>query len=279
MRKQVRYVNHLGEELNLFGDGIYCDSGETHDWEWSYQSLNGYASGFYKAQREFPLTLVIAAGSEERGLALRNRLFEIAEKDVLAKMPGAIHSDGWYMRCYVKASRKDVYWLTGAAAKYELTILADDPTWVREHTVHFTKGDTAGGMNFPFTFPFNFGSPVSGTQQIENPGFIQSPVRITVYGPASHPSVVIGGNRYEVECEVPAGGKLVIDGTEKKITVEDAYGSKENAFHLRRGNQYEGSGSYVFQRIAPGYQLVSWNGSFAFDATVYEQRGEKRWGI
>lgn len=278
MRKQMRYVNHLGEELNLFGDGIYCNSGETADWEWSYQELNGGIASFNRSVREFPLTMIVISDSDARGRELRNRLFATTEKDVLAKKPGAIHIDDWYMRCYVRASRKDRYWYTGEAADYELTVISDDPVWIMEHRTRFSKGDTAGGMNFPFNFPFNFGAPNAGTQQIENPGFVQSPVRITVYGPASHPSIVIGGNRYEVECEVPAGGRLVIDGIGKTITLEDAYGRKENVFSKRRGIPCEGSGSYVFQRLSPGHQAVSWDGSFAWDAIVYEQSSERRWG-
>lgn len=278
MKKEVRYVNHRGETVDLFGGGIYCDSGETADWEWSYQELNGGVASFYRPVREFPLTLIVVPGSEQRGFELRNRLFEVAEKDVLAKTPGALWIDGWYMRCYVRASKKDRYWYTGAAAGYEITVVSDDPVWTMEHTTSFSKGDTSGGLNFPFGFPTNFGAPSTLDNLIDNPGFSLFPVKIAVYGPASNPRIVIGGNRYEVECEVPAGGRLVIDGIGKTITLEDAYGRKDNAFSRRRGIQREGSGSYVFQRLSPGHQAVSWDGSFAWDATVYEQSSERRWG-
>ncbi|WP_139652777.1 hypothetical protein [Raoultibacter phocaeensis] len=142
----------------------------------------------------------------------------------------------------------------------------------------FSKGDTSGGLNFPFDFPFGFALSGTGSRFVENPGFEPAPIRLTVYGPAKSPVVIIGGNRYEVNAEVKEGGRLVIDGTVKTINVEDAYGRTENVFSKRCGNQREGSGSYVFQKVDPGHQSVTWDGSFAFEVIVFERGSESGWG-
>jgi hypothetical protein len=277
MRKKASYVNHLGETLDLHGGGIWCDSGELADWEWAAKTLNGRTAGLYREQRTIPFNLIIVGRTEQHGLELRNALFEIMEKDAIVSKPGRLYVDGWYLKCIAVYSRKDLYWVTGKAAKYEIGLLADDPVWTKEHSFSMPKDGTGTGLNFPHNFPYNFAGSKEASY-INNPGIMGAPVRMTVYGPASNPYVIVGKNRYEIEAEVKSGGKLVIDGTEKTITLYDEYGNAENAFSKRRGVQRQGSGSYVFQPVAPGENLVSWNGSFAFDVVLFEQRSERRWG-
>lgn len=277
MRKEISYVNHLGETLDLYGGGIWCESDELDNWEWADKTLNGRTAGLYREQRTIPFNLIIVGRTEQHGLELRNALFEIMEKDAIAAEPGRLYIDGWYLKCIAVSSRKDLHWLTDMAAKCELGLLTDDPVWTKEHSFSMPKDGTGTGLNFPHNFPYNFAGSKEASY-INNPGIMGAPVRMTVYGPASNPYVIVGKNRYEIEAEVKSGGKLVIDGTEKTITLYDEYGNAENAFSKRRGVQRQGSGSYVFQPVAPGENLVSWNGSFAFDVVLFEQRSERRWG-
>lgn len=278
MRKEISYVNHLGETLDLYGGGIWCESDELDNWEWADKTLNGRTAGLYREQRTIPFNLIIVGRTEQHGLELRNALFEIMEKDAIAAEPGRLYIDGWYLKCIAVSSRKDLHWLTDMAAKCELGLLTDDPVWTKEHSFSMPKDGTGAGLNFPYNFPYNFAGSSKEASYINNPGIMGAPVRMTVYGPASNPYVIVGKNRYEVEAEVKSGGKLVIDGTEKTITLYDEYGNAENAFSKRRGVQRQGSGSYVFQPVDPGENLVSWDGSFACDVVLFEQRSERRWG-
>ena len=278
MRKKVGYVNHLGETLDLHGGGIWCDSGELANWVWVAATLNGRTAGLYRSQRTIPFSLIIVGQTESRGLELRDALFETMEKDAIAGKPGRLYVDGWYLKCIVVYSRKDLYWVTGKAAKYELGLLADDPVWTKEHSYSLAKDGTGNGLNFPYNFQYNFAGSSKEASYVDNPGIVGAPAKITVYGPASNPHVIVGGNRYEVEAEVKSGGKLVVDGNEKTITLYDEYGNSSSVFSKRRGVQRAGSGSYVFQPVPPGENLVSWDGSFAFDIVLFEQRSERRWG-
>lgn len=38
-----------------------------------------------------------------------------------------------------------------------------------------------------------------------------------------------------------------------------------------------GSGSYCFEPLRPGTSTVSWDGSFGFDITHYQEEGEPPW--
>lgn len=92
-----------------------------------------------------------------------------------------------------------------------------------------------------------------------------------VYGPATDPYVVVAGNRYAVEAEVPDGGILVADSRDWSITVRDVDGNEADAFAGRiRGK--EGSGEYMWERVRPGISSVSWSNAFGWDLTVYAER-------
>lgn len=280
MRKRANYVNHLGEVADLCGGGIYFDNGKLADWEWDTHTLNGKTAMLTRRRRTMPLSLLIATRDEKDGLALRDRLFELMEKDCIATKPGRLYVGDWYIRCFVTASEKSMYWYTGELARYDLTLTVDNPLWTKEHTNSYKKQAASAdgsGVDFSYDFTFDFGCS-STFEPIENPGFDEAPARITVYGPAENPRITINGNHYEVSASVPTGGLLVIDGLDKTITLKASNGAETNAFHLRRGDQWKDSGSYVFQPIKPGDSTVTWDGSFGFDVTLYEQRGERRWG-
>lgn len=170
MRKEISYVNHLGETLDLYGGGIWCESDELDNWEWADKTLNGRTAGLYREQKTIPFNLIIVGTNEQHGLELRNALFEIMEKDAIAVEPGRLYIDGWYLKCIAVSSRKDLHWLTDMAAKCELGLLADDPVWTKEHSFSMPKDGTGTGLNFPYNFPYNFAGfvqmkpPISTTQ-------------------------------------------------------------------------------------------------------------------
>lgn len=279
MRENAKYVNHLGRSVDLNGDGVHLNSGELADWSVGYATLNGRIASFRREQRETPVSAVIACSTSAAGMAKRNEIYEVAAVDVEAVKPGRLYIGDWYVPGYIVASRKDRYWYTGAVAEYKLTFVSDDPRWTLEHENSFSPGaNRDGGFTYPHDYPYNYGTTM-GSMAIDNPSFLPSDAKIIVYGPATNPYVIIGGNRYEVEVTVRNGGYLVIDGagSPPTITLYNEDGSTENVFHRRRGNQKKGGGSYVFEPVKPGVSAVTWDGSFGFDLILYEKRDERRW--
>lgn len=272
----MKYVNHLGAEFDFDAPGVYTHRDAIRDYSWDITLLNGYISTARRAQASIPLEVSIVMPANEC-VDVKERLCSVLDADPLAGCTGRLYDGAWYIECVLQSSSKSLWWYDDNAAQCSLAFLAIEPVWVREHIHLYSRGDTSGGLNFPFDFPFGFNVAGLGSRLLENPGYEPSPLRLTVYGPAKSPAVVIGGNRYEVDVDVKEGGKLIIDGGRKTIVVEDVYGRKENAFSQRRGIQREDSGSYVFQRIEPGHQAVSWDGSFAFEAIAFERRSESGW--
>lgn len=276
MKERTRYVNHKGRSVDLNSSGIYVSSGELSNWSIAYSSTNGRSLSFRREQNVIPIALIVVGRSEAAGMAKRNELYDASAIDVDFEKPGRLYIGEWYMPGYIVESKKDRYWYTGTAADYELSFLPVDQRWTMEHDYSFRATSGGDGLNYPHGYPYDYAAP-SSVGVLDSPSAMPSPARITVFGPASNPRITIGGNRYEVDAEVPAGGLLIIDGIERKITVRTEYGIEENAFGKRVGKQKAGCGTFVFEPVPPGSSIVSWDGSFCFGVRLFEQRDERRW--
>lgn len=131
-------------------------------------------------------------------------------------------------------------------------------------------------LDYPHDYEYDYLAR-SAAASVETSVLTECDVRLVIYGQCDNPYVVIGGNRYQVNCGVPAGAYLTIDGREKTIilTLED--GTTVNVFGDGVRGSGLGSGEYVFEPIKPGAQNVEWDGSFGFDLGWYEEEGEPPW--
>lgn len=272
----MRYVNHKGAEFDFDAPGIHTHRGKIRNYSWDISIMAGRVGSAVRADAKIPVAVNLALPAADCVVA-KDRMCEVLDTDPIAAKAGRLYDGEWYVDCLLGSSAKDLWWYDGGVAVCELEFYAPKSMWTCEHDAFFAAGDTSGGLNFPLGFPFDFGGGSGEANVLVNPGFCPAPLRIDIYGPAENPRIVIGGNAYEVECDVPKGGRLVVDGMAKTIELFDPYGRVENAFAKRRGVQMDGSGSYAFQRVPPGTSVVSWDGSFAFTATLFEQRGEPRW--
>lgn len=278
MTGSIEYVNHLGEKAVLKGGAVHADSGSLHDWSLDAELVCGRIFGFKRSQVERKVSFVITAPSVSTGLMLRNRIYEIVEADVAARVAGRLYVDGWYVECFVRSAVKDAYWMDGRAAHYELVTVSDDALWRRESTVQFVPDTSVRDypyLDFPIGFPFD-PTPNRVSKSVSNPSRTPSGFRLVVYGPAVDPYVIIGRNRYQVETSVPDGGILTVDSTAKTCVVKDVGGTEANVFS-RRIKGAPGSGSYAFEPVPAGQSDVSWDNSFGFDLTLIETRLEPSW--
>lgn len=272
MRESARYVNHLGKSIELNSGDIHISTGTLADWLYSYDVLSGRPSGFAKDCKEKPIGAIVV------GYETRNALHDVAVVDIAAEEPGALWVGDWSMSCYIVGLAKDRTWL-GPAADYTLSILPDgEPVWTCVHEYEFAALAAGGGMDFDYDFDYDFGSEaVSETRLVSNPSALPAPITLTVYGPALNPVVSIAGNDYAFEVDVETGGRLVVDGTRKSITLIDRWGAEQNAFGTRRGVQRAGSGSYAFQRVPHGTHALLCQAGVTVGVRLFETRDEWRW--
>lgn len=277
MLEQLQYRNHLGEVISFGMDGIFVNENDLRDFAWSYTSKNNRVSSFRKGVVKKTLNVIIACTSEEEGLKKRNALFEICEKDVLAEKHGRFIIGGYYMRCYVTGSKKSEYLLNKQQMKVKLTIITDFPAWVKESTSVFRRADSPvisgnGGTNldYVFDYPFDYASDIMN-KILANEDFAASNFRMIIYGPCISPQIYISGHVYNVTTEIASNEYMIIDSVEKTIDLIRVNGEKVNCFNDRS------RASYVFEKIPPGANDVTWDGNFGFDVTLLEERSEPKW--
>lgn len=270
MVETIVYKNHLNETFDFGANGVFVNESELHDYAWYITKKNNMIASIDYAisTRKLPVTIICA--SEEEGIAKRNALFEVAEKDVLALQYGRLCIGDYYFRCYITKSVKKNYLTAKRYMTVTLTLTTDCPYWVKETSTVFTAGGAADGVDYPHDYAYDFGNDTIA-KTIVNGGIVASPFRLAINGPCVNPSVTIGGNVYQVNVTVAAGEYLLIDSSAKTVTLYKSDGTQTNVFNSRNRE------AYIFEKIPAGENSVAWSGDFSFEITLLEERSEPKW--
>lgn len=275
MLEKFIFENHLGIRFDGLSSGVYLNYNDLRDYAWNYDTINNRISRFYMGAKNRKIPLVVLCKSDEEAVAVKNRLHELAEVDIEAKIPGKVFVGDYYTNGYITASTKSNYLINKRLCNIELTLTSDDPAWYREQKYAFPSGTgdpigIGGGTDYPYDYPYDFALSLNG-QRIVCDSVGSNAFQLLIYGEVTNPSVVIGGHVYTVNGMVGAGETLLIDSVTKTITLTTATGGKINWFDKR------GREDYIFEPIPAGQNTVSWTGTFSFDLTVIEKRSEPRW--
>ena len=145
MLEQLKYKNHLNEVFEFGKNGIYVSLNELHDYEWTVTNKNKRITSLDYAVAKRKLPVIIICQTEEEGIAARNKLMEVCEKDVLAMKHGQIIIGDYYFKCFVTKSQKKNYLLSKRMMEVTLTLTSDFPYWVKETTNMFRELGAGGG--------------------------------------------------------------------------------------------------------------------------------------
>ena len=274
MLEQLKYKNHLNEVFEFGKDGIFVDMNDLHDYEWTVTKKGNRIAALDRSISKRKLPVIIICDTEEKGILARNKLLEVAEKDVLAMQHGKIIIGDYYFRCFVTKSQKKNYLTSKRLMEVTLTLTTDFPYWVKDETFVFAKAgkgrNISVGLDGSYDYPFDYTSDTV-VKEVNNTGFVASEFRMNIHGACINPAITINGHKYQVNCEVADGEYLTIDSATKKIYITANDGTTTNVFNLRNRN------SYVFEKIAAGKSPVSWSGDFSFDIVLLEERSEPKW--
>jgi hypothetical protein len=275
MLEKFIFENHLGQRFVGLDSGVFLNYNDLRDYSWSYDTINSRISRFYRKITNRKIPLVVCCDSDEKALAAKNRLMELAEADIVAKAPGKIFVGDYYTTGYITASKKSNYLLTKRYCDITLTWTSDDPAWYKEETHTFfpnTGSATAigGGTDYPYDYPYDFALSLNG-RRIVCDSVGSSAFKLLIYGEVTNPAIVIGGHIYAINGTIGAGETLLIDGIAKTITLTTATGKKVNWFDKRARD------NYIFEPIPAGQNTVSWTGTFGFNLTIIEKRSEPKW--
>ena len=269
---QLTYVGSTGEAVELDRRALSVGTAlGVRGRAWGYELGRRGVSGQWRPARECQLSAHFS------DLAEADRARGVFDRDVASGTPGTLESGGWSQRALVVAqSPTDRYrgWMAA-----DLTVLLLDGAWAMPHVTGFEPSTLASdyGKAYDYGYPYDYGPPAPA-RSVTAPGTVPSPFRLVIWGRAVQPSVTVGGNSYSFDVTVPAGGYLIVDTLRDPVVeLVTADGIRTDAFASARRGGGLGSGSYAFEPIAPGTQLVQWDDSFGFDLTIYQLEGEIPW--
>lgn len=271
--KSLTYTSARGEVVNLTSDVL---------WVGRIDGFRSRSYGYDLGYRRLGVVTQPAREVQVTALSLSTKPLDEArsvfEADMLARTPGTLTiNNEWSQHAVVTAS--DPSYVNVNVSEIKLTFALMDGAWTRGHTTaynpHVLTAD--GDLDYPHDYPHDY-TPTALAEKLIVPGRLPAAVRLTIYGPATNPYIVIGENKYQINSvTVPSGGYLIVDGKSKTIEMTAANGDKTNMFAAGERGTGAGSGAYIFEPVPAGLNTVSWPNSFGFDVTVFEQSGEVPW--
>ena len=271
--EKLVYINHQNERFEFGNDGIYVNTTELRNYQWEAQKRNNYITGFDTKISKYKIPVKIICKTEAETIAAKNKLYEVTEKDVLANEYGKIVIGDYYFKCFVMQSKKKDYLMSSRYMHNELTVTTDYPFWVREHKYKFSVGGAEkGGQNldYPFDFPYDYKSDM-GVTTFASKSVWTSNFRIVIYGVCTDPEIRINGHLYKIMGDIGVSEYLTIDSATKEIYLTTNIGNRVNRFNDRYRR------SYIFESIPAGMINALWDGSFAFDLYIMDERREPKW--
>ena len=279
MGQTIRYVNSKGREMDLsstFAARIRKKTAGFYNYEYT-PDTTGLSKGvrvnrITKAAAEYTITLDVTGTPEERAERLQ-KFFELVDYDVAMEKPGRFWVGDQYLDGFVIKSEMQYYDNRHRTLGREFTLFAPYPYWIEDRVLRYRKveEDQASGIDLPTDFAFDLGKSLGGSDSVDNTHYIPTSFLLTVYGPATDPTLTIGGHLYKVNTTLAAGEYLQIDSINKKVIRHTTSGQDVNEYNNREKSQS------VFEPIPPGNNILVWSGAFSFDLVLHQERSELKW--
>lgn len=270
----IKYVNSNNQSVNLNKYPYKMLISDILDYDPDVIENNGKIIGFNSdivTQREVNIDIHRTKTTSAR-ISLSN-LTDIFGIDVVARTPGRLYINDWYISCYFYG-RETNRWQNDNIISCGYKILTDHPSWIQEETRQFlpsSQSESSGGLDFPFDFPFDFSESESGYEQWNVEHYAPSHFKMIIYGPCVNPMVTINGYPRQVFVTLEESEYLVIDSRDSTVMKYLANGTSENAYNSR---QFQPS---IFEKIPGGLLNIDWQGTFGMDITLYIERSEPKW--
>ena len=278
MSVMLKYVASSGNTYDLKTNGLRTREANYHIWEWTPNGTDlqfgRRISDFSRDGASYETVLTFDGGPLVRKTMIEN-LHEDFELDLRNKTPGRIIWGDYYIECYIiesdTAPDENLLWTNNT-----ITIYCPYPFWIKEVTRQFYPQEAPCAQiyldyEYDYEYDYFYGNPGIAIWQTGFP--FSSEFRMTVYGAATNPRVLINGYPYQFFDTLEATEYVIIDSRSNKITKYLANGTTQNIFDLRNKSES------IFEQIPGGTLTFNWSGVFGFDITLFEERSEPRWTI
>lgn len=247
----------------------YVNYNELRDYEWNYDISNNRIRNVRRTARTRQIPLIVNGTMDDI-----NHVYEVTEKDIIRDEFGTLNINGYIFKCKIYAASYRNYLELKGHCEINLKIVSEYPVWMSFTYYKFIKtGEVAAaGKSYPYGYDYDYGEG-GLSNSVDGKGIEPNGFQMIIKGPVSNPEVVIGEHMYKVNTDVKVGETLTIT----------AYGGKKTIYRegltLSPVNEY--SKRYlpesVFEPIQIGRQPVIWDGTFAFDLTLVEERSTPPW--
>lgn len=287
---EFSYVNNRGERIDLSDYPYIFQEGSLLDWTYTY-STDSLASrdvtyGYKMAAKSTPVKLAVLCDytipleqRKQEWKAAVDHLCDVISADVADDKNGKLYTDtGFYLSCKIIGSQKSD-WRMGLPIMFNtLSVLSDNPVWIREETKEFfPQSETSepsaedDGLDYPYDYPYDYTAQKIGTADWYIDHYDSSEFMMTIFGPCVNPRILIDGYPYEVFDTLENNEYIVIDSRNNSVVKYLANGNTQDLYDLRAKEQS------IFEPIPSGNINLSWSGAFGFNITLFIERNEPRW--
>lgn len=261
MRKAIKYVNHLGQVANLFGENVFANHKEALPYE--YRLKYGYGK---PQSKEFELLTV------GLGKSTMDRLINLLEVDTISNQYGRLYIGDWYIRCkYIAMPSVNVE--NDIGVKVPLRFYAPVFVYTKERFELLRPNQEESAetsLDFDFDFDFDLGGSVKKQAVISNTQLLPADFILKFKAMADNVSITIGNNAYIVSEAVKADETFVIDTVNKQVYTESDKGKTD--LFSKSSDIYN-----IFEQIPSGSHSVSWVGDFDISLLLLEHRSVAEW--
>lgn len=272
---EIYYINSKNQRID-FKNELMISNTDLFDSVWSYESEMNRIYNIQKPIKESTIELHILSDEICKHY---DYMLEVFEVDVVSKKMGKLYVSSedyeYYLNCYIMDNlnsswmyRKDYMFKT-------LKVVSNDGLWKQKHlSKYFKTSSDFKTKTYPHGYPYQY-QIGSSNSQLANVSYRDSHFVMTIYGPCLNPSIAIEENTYTVNTKVEENEMLIIDYSSesvRKIEKIDVGG----AYSINCFNERDKSGNF-FKKIKSGINSVTWDGSFAFDIVLYEERSQPKW--
>lgn len=276
----MTYTNNRNETF-VFGKetGLYLDASNLFDWEWEPNIVNGHVVALERSPREIPVGFEFIQSVKKAGII--NAFDDIIDYDARLGKPGKLYLNGYWVECCFIKSRASDYEYKPGLMRRDMTLLVYSPSWRQVDKARFENylgtASEGQGKGFPTDYPLDYKSKDYDRRYFINDSPFPADFVIRIFGPCTHPYIVIGDNTYAIDVVLGSNEYVEIDSTDHtKIIKRGAYGEETNVFeHAQFGAP--GSGAYIFEPFKPGVNDVSLPGIYAVDVEIIKWRSIPKW--
>lgn len=289
MLDKITHTNSIGETIDFSASRIHIEKNDLRDFEWKVVSKNERITGMSKGIVKKTIPFVISVDSSNAN-EVKNMFFEHFEKDILRKAQGYFEINGYKLYGYVTKSVKSDYLIHKRCLRLSIEYTCDNPYWIKETTTSYigvesdmrssivglavTGYSTVSGedaTSYPYGYNYGYDLVADSSQILVNNNYGDSDFIMVINGRANKPIIDIESQRYELNYEIMENDYVIIDSSEKTITLHKNDGTKVNIYNFRNKKEY------IFTKIPQGKHSVRWNGDFDFSITLIGKRSEPEW--